>query len=385
MTLYLIIAVLIVIILAQSVVIYRLWRQTRRETLGLNELTEDALKELYHLSRETPRVSERDLARAADLPPARFDLVRAELQRRGWAGVDEGGLRIQRPGERRAIELIRAHRLWERYLVDREGLALDAIHAEAMRREHLTSPEEIARLDAELGFPKFDPHGDPIPPAEGDLPHHAGGAPLARWPERAPARIVHVEDEPPALFSQLALLGLTPGAQVEIDERLPNRVLVWSGRQRLALAPAAVEMIFVAEPLPECMPLSEIEIGQAARVAAFSETLSPGGAAGAALAPGLAPGIEVAAVRADPLGDPVFYRIDGRELALSRIQANQVLVDPASLREIPLPRRGWLVEELAHIRELFVRYGSLAVLKRGLVFFGPAFVISVGYMDPGNW
>jgi manganese transport protein len=50
-----------------------------------------------------------------------------------------------------------------------------------------------------------------------------------------------------------------------------------------------------------------------------------------------------------------------------------------------LPRRPWIVEEFEHAQELFRRYGSWAVIKRGLVFFGPAFVISVGYMDPGNW
>ncbi len=373
---------LIVVILGLLIVVYRLWRQTRRVALGLDEITEDALKELYHLSRETPLVKERDLVRAADLQPGRAKLVQAELERRSWAASEAGGLRILPPGERRAIELIRAHRLWERYLADKEGLALDALHAEAMRLEHHTSPEEVARLDAELGYPKFDPHGDPIPPAEGALPHHAEGTPLPDWPEHLPGRILHVEDEPPALFAQLALLGLTPGAQVEVDERMPGRVLVWSGRQRLALTPAAVAMISVGPAAPERMPLSEMEVGQAARVAAFSETALQGQPL---LAPDLLPGAEIAALRADPLGDPVTYRVDGHELRLSRIQANQVLIDAASLREIVLPRRNWLVEELARVREMFLRYGSWTVIKRGLVFFGPAFVISVGYMDPGNW
>jgi manganese transport protein len=194
--------------------------------------------------------------------------------------------------------------------------------------------------------------------------------------------VVHVEDEPPALFNQLALLGLTPGAQVEVDERMPARLLVWSGRQRLSLAPSAAELVYVVPVGPETLPLSEMEIGQAARVAAIGETATLG-ESGPVL--GLQPGMEIAAVRADPLGDPILYRTDGTEIALSRIQANQVLLDAASLHEIELPRRPWLQEELERIRELFVRYGSRTVLKQALVFFGPAFVISVGYMDPGNW
>jgi manganese transport protein len=373
---------LVIVIFGQFIVILRLRQQTRRVTLGLDEITEDALKALYHLSRDTGVVKSNDLIRAADLQPGRFPLIQAELQRRGWAAVDKANLNILPAGEKRAIELIRAHRLWERYLVDKERISLEAVHAEATRLEHSTTSEELERIDAELGHPKFDPHGDPIPEIGGELSQHAEGTLLERWPEHRPGLITHVEDEPPALFAQLALIGLTPGAQVEIDERTPGRILVWSGRQRLALSPAAARQIWVVEAPPERAPLSEIEIGQAARVAAFDETWSP--EMGESI-PELKPGVEVTALRADPLGDPIIYRIDGKEFSLPHIQANRILVDLQTLREVPLPPRPFLAEEAARVKELFLRYGSRAVIQRALVFFGPAFVISVGYMDPGNW
>jgi manganese transport protein len=375
------IAFLIAVIVAQSIVIAALWRRTRHTALGLDELAEDTLKALYHLSREKPAVRASDLIRAADLQPGRFPLIVKELTQRGWARADGDSLHILPAGKKRALELIRAHRLWERYLAEKEGVALDALHDEATRREHSITPEEADRLDEQLGHPKFDPHGDPIPPRGGELPGD-GGTPLSRWPERRVGRVVHVEDEPPALLTQLALMGLTPGAQVEVDERTPGRVLVWSGRQRWALAPAAAERVFVVQAMPERMPLSEMELGQAARVAALGEA---GVQREQWQAMGLLPGVEIAAIRVDPLGDPVMYRVGSAEVALPRIQANQILVDAASIREIALPRRPWIVEELERARELFVRYGSLTVLKRGLLVFGPAFVISVGYMDPGNW
>lgn len=375
------IALLIAVIAALSAAVVILWRQTRRVALGLDEITEDTLKALYHLSRQEPLVQPRALVRAADLQPARYALIASELTRRKWAQAEGEALRITRPGERRALELIRAHRLWERYLADKEGLALDALHDEAMRREHLSTPEEIDALERELGHPRFDPHGDPIPTAEGELPAEQGLS-LATWPLHRIGRIVHVEDEPPALFAQLVLLGLTRGAQVEVDERTPGRVLVWSGRQRLSLTPVAAASIAVVEAAAERVPLSEIEIGQAARVMDMGESPALCARLGAA---GLKVGAEIAAVRTDPLGEPITYRIDGHELALPRADANQILLDANTIREIVLPRRPWLAEELARIRELFLRYGSLAVLKRALVFFGPAFVISVGYMDPGNW
>lgn len=377
-----IILILISIIGVLSVFSYRLWRKSLRVSLGLDEITEDALKTLYHLTRQTDSVIARDIIRSGDLQPERFGLIQSELLLRGWVKLTGNLITITQAGEKRALQLIRAHRLWERYLVEKEGVPLEDVHAEATRREHLTSPEETDRLDKELGHPRFDPHGDPIPQRDGELKEHAQGVVLGDWPEKRPARIVHVEDEPPALFSQLAVLGLTPGALVEIDERTPGRVLIWSGRQRLALANALAAMIFVDEPLSERIPLSELEIGQAAVVAAIDPTGLP---EDETLLTTIKRGVVLAAVSADPLGDPTIYRLDGKTLPLTRIQANRIMVDALSVREIVLPRRPWLAAEFDRIREIFRRYGSWMVVKRALVFFGPAFVISVGYMDPGNW
>jgi manganese transport protein len=380
--------ILIIIIFILLFVIFRLRKQTRRNMLGLDEITEDTLKNLYHLAHEQPKVRDSDLVRAAEVDPDRLPLILAELVRRNWATVDDHIITILPVGQKRAIELIRAHRLWERYLAEKEGLALEALHDEATRREHLSSPEEINRIEAELGYPQYDPHGDPIPSALGEMPQMVDGSQregaisLAKWPERRVGRIVHVEDEPPALFNQLRLLGLSPGAYVEVDERTPGRVLVWSGRIRLAIAPAAAELVYVIAAPPESIPLSEVEIGYAARISAFDQSSI---LVEQWKSQGLLPGVEISVVRSDPLGESIIYRINGIENKLTRLQSNQIQVDVDSLHEIPIPRKHWLVEGWERVREIFRRYGSNAVIKRALVFFGPAFVVSVGYMDPGNW
>jgi manganese transport protein len=376
------IVILIFIIIIQFGVIIRLRRQKQRVVLGLDELSEDVLKALYHLTREQAQVRKNDLVRATEIQSQRLPMVLIELERRGWARLQEGVILMLPAGERRALELIRAHRLWERYLAEKEGFALNALHAEAMRREHKTSAEEADRLEVELGFPRVDPHGDPIPARGEILAQHAEGTPLSRWQEHRPGRVTHVEDEPPELLTQILLLGLTPGAQVEVDERKPGRVLVWSGRQRLALAPAVAERVFVVDAPAESTPLSELELGQAGTVLSLSDTLVLDEQWGKA---GLLPGAEIAYIRADPLGDPVTYRVNGNEIILTRGQANQIALDALSVHEIPLLRRHWLVEEYRHFKELLTKYGSWTVLKRALLFLGPAFVISVGYMDPGNW
>jgi len=382
MSVYLVIIILLGLVLAQAVIIVLLWRRSRKVDLGLDEVAEDVLKALYHLSRQKSPVSRSELVRGADIQPARSLIIIEEMKRRKWITIEGENLTILPAGERRAIELIRAHRLWERYLADKEGMALGALHEEATRREHLTSTEEADRLAAELGNPEFDPHGDPIPTREGELISSPIGIPLSRWPEKRIGQVIQVEDEPPALFSQLILLGLTPGAQIEVDERLPNRILVWSGRRRFALSPIAAEAVFVVEPPPEQTPLSELEIGQMGRILHVGNTRSIDESL---LQAGLQEGAEIAAIRADPLGDPIYYQINGNEIALQRALTNQIQVDTLTIREFPLPHKPWLREEFEHFKELTVRYGSRAVLRRALLFFGPAFLISVGYMDPGNW
>lgn len=382
MNIYWVVAVLVLIVIIQTILIFLLWRRSKRVVLGLDEVAEDALKALYHLSRQKSPVTRRELIRGAEIHPDRFPMIVEEMMRRKWIFMDGENLTLLPAGERRAVELIRAHRLWERYLADKEGLALHDLHEEAMRREHLTSPEEADRLAAELGNPRFDPHGDPIPSREGLLTYGEKGVPLTRWPEKQIAQVTHVEDEPPALFSQLALLGLTPGAQVEIDEREPGRILLWSGRKRIALSPAAADCVFVIPQPPQQVALSEIEIGQSGRILRLGDTqaLDP-----MLINAGLREGSEIAAIRADPLGDPVYYRVNGATIPLKRVQANQIQLDAGTIREIPLPQKPWLQEEFERLKELMLRYGSGPVLKRAFLFFGPAFLISVGYMDPGNW
>ncbi len=377
-----IILLLLTAVIVLSILLRHYWLLSKRISLGIDEIAEDALKEIYHLSRETPEVRRKDVIRTTNLQPGQYSIIQAELERRNWISVEGESLRILRSGEKEALRLIRAHRIWERYLADKEGLELGALHEEATRREHRSTPDEIDQLDAQLGYPKFDPHGDPIPARDGELSQHAEGTPLSSWPEHVAGRVAHVEDEPPALFAQLAVLGVTPGAYVEVDERTPGQVLVWSGRKRLSLATAAASLVSIVPAPAEQVPLSELDIGQAAPITSLPETIE---AAGLAHADQLKIGTLIAAVKADPLGDPVTYRVDSQEVPLSRVYANQILVDAGRMEEIVLPRRSWLAEQLAVGKELFLKYGSAQVIKRTLLFMGPAFIISVGYMDPGNW
>ena len=112
-------------------------------------------------------------------------------------------------GEKRAIELIRAHRLWERYLAEKKAWRWMRCTTKPSAASNHLAPTRPTGWTPSWAIPKFDPHGDPIPPRDGSL-GHAEGVPLSRWPEHRLGRVIHVEDEPPALFTQLRCWASRP-------------------------------------------------------------------------------------------------------------------------------------------------------------------------------
>jgi DtxR family Mn-dependent transcriptional regulator len=130
------------------------------------------------------------------------------------------GVALTEAGARGALEVLRHHRLLERYLVDRLGLSLDEVHAEAEMLEHALSEELEAKIDEELGYPTHDPHGDPIPDRELRLIHGESRSLLDLEPGTH-GSIARVPDGDSDLLRYLGELGLVPDASVEVVAQAP--------------------------------------------------------------------------------------------------------------------------------------------------------------------
>ena len=186
----------------------------------LSEATQDYLKAIWKLGRDGPATTSA-IADELGVSPAS---ATGMLKRLAALGLVEHeryhGATLTPAGERVALEVIRHHRLLELYLMEALGLGWDEVHAEADRLEHHLSEEVEARIDAALGFPKRDPHGDPIPTAELELVNDPARmlAELVRGDE---AVILCVPDSDPALLRYLAELGLFPERHITIVERAP--------------------------------------------------------------------------------------------------------------------------------------------------------------------
>jgi DtxR family Mn-dependent transcriptional regulator len=302
--------------------------ELRRSTAGPRRWpveAEDALKVAYVLEGAGDTWDGDELARSTGLSVAMGGEVAGALVASGWSEEDaQGGMHLTEAGKARARDLIRTHRLWEQYLVDRKGMPLDAVHAEAHRREHETTAEELARLDAELGYPAWDPHGHAIPGPGKKVPSPPGRSLLEEGTPGNRLRIVCLDDERPALLAQLVAMGLKPGTDIEVLVQEPDLLRVRLGGNVVPLATAAARHVFVmpAPALP--VPLGELPVGSRARVA---EVQGGGKHQRRMLDMGFVPGAEVTVTREAPLGDPVEYFVKGTAVALRREDADTVLAE----------------------------------------------------------
>ncbi len=187
----------------------------------LTVAVQDYLKGIYALESAGERVTTSALAgRMGVSAPSATAMAKrlAELglvERAPYRGVE-----LTDDGRRGALEVLRHHRLLERYLVDRLGLSLDQVHAEAELLEHALSEELEAKIDAELGFPTHDPHGDPIPDRELRVSTGRDRTLVDLEPgERA--AVSRVPDGDPELLRYLTELGLVPGSAVELVSQAP--------------------------------------------------------------------------------------------------------------------------------------------------------------------
>ena len=137
----------------------------------LSEAIQDYLRQIFVLGQGSGRVTTSALARSQGVAPASATAMVKKLAALGLVEhAPYRGVSLTEDGVRVAVEVTRHHRLLELYLAETLGIAVDDVHAEADRLEHVISEELEARIDQALGYPTHDPHGDPIPDANLNWP-----------------------------------------------------------------------------------------------------------------------------------------------------------------------------------------------------------------------
>ncbi len=307
------------------------WRKNRRMTTRI--LGEDALKYIHKSELQGRRPTVEGIAGSLHISTNETADLLASLQAQNLLKIEDGEIHLTPQGRDSALHIIRAHRLWERYLADETGFTEADWHGQADQFEHHLTEAQLDALEAMLNYPTHDPHGDPIPSARGELKSH-GGKPLTSLTIDQPGQIVHLEDEPPIVYAQLVAEGLHVGMTVRITEMNSERVRFWTNGDEHVLAPIVASNISVV-PVPTvevvtpsgsgCGCLADVAPGDEVEVVSISP-ICRGAERRRFLDLGVLPGTVIRAEMKSPGGDPTAYRIRGALIALRRQQAEYIKV-----------------------------------------------------------
>ncbi|QNK61456.1 metal-dependent transcriptional regulator [Pedobacter sp. PAMC26386] len=178
---------------------------------------ENYLKIIYHLSQaDTGTVQTNAIANGMNTKAASVtDMLKKLADKQLIDYIKYQGVTLTEKGKATAIKVIRKHRLWEVFLVDKLKFRWDEVHDIAEELEHINSPILVERLDDFLGFPKRDPHGDPIPDRDGNF-EPSVNIHLHEMPQGKTGIIIGVSDHSSPFLIHLQKLGLTIGVEIEI-------------------------------------------------------------------------------------------------------------------------------------------------------------------------
>ena len=171
--------------------------------LNFSTSEENYLKTIYHLQTKDDNVSTNELAERLQTKPASITDMMKKLKIRKLVNYQPyQGFRLTAEGKKVALSIIRRHRLWEYFLAEKLKFNWDEVHEVAEQLEHVSNKKLIEKLDEFLAYPKFDPHGDPIPDIDGKMgPSKQIG--LSELAVNKPAKICYITNQSELLLEHL--------------------------------------------------------------------------------------------------------------------------------------------------------------------------------------
>ncbi len=217
--------------------------------MSLSNAEENYLKVIYALTQENrDRINNQAIADKLSINPASVtDMLRKLDEKKLIEYSRSEGARLTKEGFKVASKTIRKHRLWETFLVEKLNFTWDEVHDVAEQLEHIQSDKLLDEIDKLLGHPKFDPHGDPIPDANGKL-SRINSLPLSGIPEGTKVKVVSVGDNTTAFLRYLDKQGISLNGTILVKEvqAFDQSILVEvKGKKEVFLSAEASKKIFV--------------------------------------------------------------------------------------------------------------------------------------------
>ncbi len=291
-------------------------------------LLEDALKFLYNCEYNNIPCTLNSIAGNLNISADASAEIVAKLQNMGLLNTSREFLSLTSEGKSYALRIIRVHRLYEKFLADETSMNEREWHKTAEEIEHKLTDDEVNKLAAQIGNPVFDPHGDPIPTSKGEIPLKAGKH-LNEMEPGEMATIIHIEDEPHTIYSQIVAEGLYAGMQIRMIESNDRRVKFEANGEECILSPLIAKSITVGpikleKPVEgKLRTLSSLKVGEKGIVLGIAKSLR-GQQRRRLMDLGIVPGTEIEAELESITGDPVAYRVRGTTVALRKYQSDKI-------------------------------------------------------------
>ncbi len=210
---------------------------------------EDYIKHIYELQAAGNKVNTNLLAGVLNVSPASVSEMVAKLAKPGWIkNIPYRGFSLTKEGEKIAVNMVRKHRLIEVFLQQHLGYTWDEVHNEAEKLEHVCSDKFINKLDEYLGYPKFDPHGDPIPDIDGKMSDKKNYS-LCEVSIQKNYTVCKVNDTSDEVLKYISNIGITLSSEIYLSEKITfdgSVIITVNGRNYL-LSKKIAENIFVEE------------------------------------------------------------------------------------------------------------------------------------------
>jgi len=216
--------------------------------LNYSTSEENYIKAIYRLQRQDGTVTTNELANELKTKPASVTDMMKKLKTKKLLHYQPyQGFRLTQEGSKVALGIIRRHRLWEFFLAEKLNFTWDEVHEVAEDLEHVSSKKLIDKLDEFLGFPRVDPHGDPIPDANGKI-EISKKILLTELPLNAAATVSNVKDQSSSMLELLEHKNISIGTRVEVKKRFEfdESLEIKIGRQpAFTISKQLAENIFV--------------------------------------------------------------------------------------------------------------------------------------------
>ncbi len=221
---------------------------SRFKKMNTSFTEENYLKAIYHLSAEESQVNTNQIASVLNTKPASVtDMLKKLADKNLLNYTRYQGVNLKESGRMIALKVIRKHRLWELFLVEKLNFGWDEVHDLAEQLEHIQSVELVNRLDQFLGFPECDPHGDPIPDDQGTIKNY-DLKPIAGLTAGESGVIAGIKEHSTLFLQYLERLDLVIGKKIWVKEVIPydeTVIIAIENDQKINISKAAANNILI--------------------------------------------------------------------------------------------------------------------------------------------